>query len=162
MALNAYIAVLKSNGTDILGSVTQRGRENWIMVIGCSHEVSAPRDAASGVPTGKRQHKPLVIVKELDRSTPLLMHALTNNENIEDMELRFFQPSPTGQEQHFFTIKLKNANISNIRFEMLNNRYPESMSHREREYVSFCYQCITWVWEPDGIEADDDWESPLA
>jgi type VI protein secretion system component Hcp len=42
----------------------------------------APRDAASGLPTGKRQHKPISITKELDKSTPLLMQALCTNENV--------------------------------------------------------------------------------
>jgi hypothetical protein len=35
--------------------------------------VVSPRDAASGLPTGKRMHKPFIITKELDKSTPLLM-----------------------------------------------------------------------------------------
>jgi hypothetical protein len=35
-------------------------------------EIVSPRDSASGLPTGKRQHKPLTITKELDRSSPLL------------------------------------------------------------------------------------------
>ncbi len=30
------------------------------------------RDAASGMATGKRQHKPLVITHEIDQSTPKL------------------------------------------------------------------------------------------
>ena len=33
-------------------------------VYGWSHEVKSPRDAASGLPTGKRQHKPVNLVKE--------------------------------------------------------------------------------------------------
>jgi hypothetical protein len=35
--------------------------------------VLSPRDAASGLPTGKRQHKPMTFVKDLDKSTPILM-----------------------------------------------------------------------------------------
>jgi len=31
------------------------------------------RDAASGLPTGKRMHKPFVITKELDKSAPLIL-----------------------------------------------------------------------------------------
>lgn len=34
--------------------------------------IVSPRDAASGLPTGKRQHKPFVITKELDKSSPVL------------------------------------------------------------------------------------------
>ncbi len=33
-------------------------------------EIVSPRDVASGLPTGKRMHKPLIITKELDRSVP--------------------------------------------------------------------------------------------
>jgi hypothetical protein len=36
----------------------------------CAAEVVSPRDAASGLPTGKRQHKPLTITKEIDKSSP--------------------------------------------------------------------------------------------
>jgi len=35
----------------------------------------APRDAASGLPTGKRQHKPMVIVKEWGAASPALINA---------------------------------------------------------------------------------------
>lgn len=34
--------------------------------------IVSPRDAASGLPTGKRQHKPFVITSELDKSSPVL------------------------------------------------------------------------------------------
>lgn len=37
-----------------------------------SHSITSPRDAASGLPTGKRQHKPMTIVKEWSKSTPQL------------------------------------------------------------------------------------------
>jgi len=36
------------------------------------HEVVSPRDSSSGLPTGKRQHKPLTVTKEWDAATPLL------------------------------------------------------------------------------------------
>ena len=38
-------------------------------VISFEQYVVSPRDAASGLPTGKRMHKPFVITKELDRSS---------------------------------------------------------------------------------------------
>jgi len=39
--------------------------------ISFDQEVVSPRDAASGLPTGKRMHKPFVITKELDKSSPM-------------------------------------------------------------------------------------------
>jgi len=161
MALNAYLKLSGKTQGEIKGSVTQSGREDSIMVIAYSHEVVSPRDAASGLPTGKRQHKPLTITKEIDKSTPLLMNVLTNNEQISKWELRFWQPSPTGQEVQHYTIELENASIASIRSEMLNNKYAENMQHKEREHVAFCYQKITWTWMDGGITAQDDWEAPV-
>lgn len=41
-------------------------------IISFDQEIVSPRDMASGLPTGKRMHKPFVITKELDKSSPLL------------------------------------------------------------------------------------------
>jgi len=161
MALNAYLKLTGKTQGEIKGSVTQAGREDSIMVIAYNHEVVSPRDAASGLPTGKRQHKPLTISKEIDKSTPLLMNVLTNNEQISKWELRFWQPSSTGQEVQHYTVELENASIASIRSEMLNNKYAENMQHKEREHVAFCYQKITWTWMDGGITASDDWEAPV-
>lgn len=42
-------------------------------------EVVSPRDAASGLPTGKRQHKPMTITKELDKSSPKLAESVSSS-----------------------------------------------------------------------------------
>ncbi|QGY44013.1 type VI secretion system tube protein Hcp [Maribellus comscasis] len=157
MALNAYMRLTGQTQGEIKGSVTQAGREDSIMVVEFHHEVESPVDAASGLPTGKRQHKPLVVTKEIDKSTPLLLNALTNNENITEMELRFWQPSRSGQEIQYYTIELKNARIVNIGQEMLNNQYPENMRHQVREQIAFVYQKIIWTFEDAGITAEDNW-----
>jgi len=168
MALNAYLNLTGTKTGDIKGSVTQKGRENKIMVIAVSHEIISPRDPASGLPTGKRMHKPFVITKELDISSPLLYNVLVNNENITKWELQFW--SPTGQlggvgaggvEQQYYTVKLTNANIASISFRMLNNKNPELMRYNEYEEVSFTYEKIEWVWTKGGITAMDDWNAPV-
>jgi hypothetical protein len=40
--------------------------------VDLSQSIVSPRDAASGLPTGKRQHKPMIITKELDKASPKL------------------------------------------------------------------------------------------
>src|SRR5262245_63089347 len=161
MALNAYLSLKGQKQGDIKGSVTQKGREGKIMVIAVSHEIVSPRDSASGLPTGKRMHKPFVITKELDKSSPLLYNVLVNNENIETWKLQFWTPSATGAEKQHYTIELKNANIASIGFRMLNNKNPELMKFAEYEEIAFTYQAITWTWNDGGITAMDDWESPV-
>ncbi len=159
--LNAYLRLRGESQGDIKGSVKQAGREDSIRIIGFHHNIISPKDAASGLPTGKRQHKPLTIIKEIDKSTPLLLMAMTNNENIKDLELRFWQPSRSGKEIQYYTIQLKNANISSIRQEMLNNKYPDNIQHRTREMISFTYEKIIWTFEDGGISAEASWKAPI-
>ncbi len=161
-ALNAYLTVVGETQGQIEGSAVQAGREGTMEIYGWSHEVVSPRDAASGLPTGKRQHTPIVVTKPVDKSSPLLMKALVMNENLPEVTLRLYRPSRTGKEEQYFTITLTNATIAGIRQEQLNNKYPENMRHEVREHVSFTYQKITWTYEDGGVTAEDDWETPRA
>jgi type VI secretion system secreted protein Hcp len=165
MALNAYLKLKGQKQGEIKGSVTQKGRENKIMVIAVSHSIVSPRDHASGLPTGKRMHKPLVITKEVDKSSPLLYNLLTHNENISKWKLEHWIPQldakrGVGGEVQHYTVELLNANVASIDFRMANNKHPDLMKFELYEEISFTYQKITWTWNDGGITADDDWEEP--
>ena len=166
MALQAYLNLKGQKQGEIKGSVTQKGREGKIAVIAVSHEIISPRDPASGLPTGKRMHKPFVITKELDKSSPLLYNSLVNNENIPDWQLQFWTPqikatTGSGNEVQHYTVKLTNANVASIAFRMANNKHPDLMKFAEYEEIAFTYQKIGWTWNDGGISAEDDWETPV-
>jgi type VI secretion system secreted protein Hcp len=156
-ALNAYLYVKGEKAGQIEGSVTQKGREGAIMVIAYGHNISAPIDAASGLPTGKVKHEVLTITKEIDKSTPTLYSLLVSNEKITEFKLEFWQPSASGKEVQHFTIRLTNAHITSIKSVMMNNKYPENMQHKEREEISFSYDKITWTWMDGGITTTAEW-----
>jgi len=160
MALNAYLSIVAQKQGQIRGSVAQKGREGKILVMGAMHQIVCPRDPASGLPTGKRAHKPFIILKELDRSSPFLFSILSSNENIASAEIQFWQPSPMGGERQHYTVRLINANISSIHFKMANNRYQKLMRLTEYEEVSFTYQRIEWIWNDGNLTGVDDWETP--
>ena len=160
MALAAYLTIVAERQGPIHGSVTQKGRENKILVIGVQHEIVCPRDPQSGIPTGKRMHKPFTVIKELDRSTPLLYSVLCTNENIREARIEFWTATPTGQEKQHYTVRLVNANISAINFKMANVRSPKLQRLAEYEEIAFTYQRIEWTWNEGGITATDDWETP--
>ena len=48
---------------------------------------------ATGLATGKRQHKPFTITKELDKSTPLLMRAIYTNETLTSVLIGLLSPA---------------------------------------------------------------------
>ena len=164
MALNAYLKLKGQKQGDIKGSVTRKGREGQILVIAVSHGILSPRDVASGLPTGKRMHKPLIITKELDKSSPLLMNALVNNENISTFTLDFYQPAlaagtGAGSETNYYRIQLVNANIASIETHMDNNTHPDLMRYAPYEQIAFTYQKISWTFLDGGITSTDNWES---
>ena len=161
MANDAYLRLKGQKSGDIKGPVTRTGRKDAIRVIAFSHDVISPRDAASGLPTGKRQHKPIIITKEIDRTSPLLMNMLVTNENITQWELSFWQRNANGKEGPYFTIRLTNASIAGIRQEKINDQQPDGVQMKEREHISFCYQKIEWIYVDGGVTAEDDWESPV-
>jgi len=161
-ALNAYMTIKGQKQGLIQGGVTQKGREGKIMVIGYSHEVVSPRDAASGLPTGKRQHKPLTVTAEWDIATPKLYTALFTNETLPEVTIDFWTPQMmaaggTGAEVQYMTIKLTNASIASIHSQMLNNKNPELTRYREYCEVSFTYQRIEITNKQTGVTSTDDW-----
>jgi type VI secretion system secreted protein Hcp len=156
----AYQAFLKLKGAkqgDIKGSVTQKGREGLIAVIAVDHEITSPRDIGTGQASGKRQHQPLTIVKELDRSSVPLRQALVTNEVLTEWELQFWAPTPQGAEILVFTIRLTNATIASLHFIMRDIRDPQFSNRAPYEEVAFTYQKIEWVWADGGLTAGDDW-----
>ena len=159
MAYEGYLIAKAQKQGQIKGSVTQKGKEGWIGVYGFHHEIVSPRDAASGLATGKRQHKPLTITKEIDKSTPLLYQAFVNNENFTEVTLRFFTQDLKGavKEIQNYTIKLTNANISGIVDDMANNKVAENAKLPLLEMISFTYQKIEWTWTDGAITAMDSW-----
>jgi type VI secretion system secreted protein Hcp len=151
-ALNAYLTLKGQKQGDVRGSVTKKGQEGSIQVIAVSHEILSPRDAASGLPTGKRQHKPLVIRKQIDKSTPILHSMLVNNETITSWDLGVFLPNAKGSESLAYTIKLTEVGIASIR--MITEADGTLI-----EEVTFTYKKIEWTWTDGGITAMDDWEA---
>jgi len=160
MAQNAYLTLAGKKQGNIVGPVTQKGREGSILVHAFDHSVVSPRDPASGLPTGKRMHKPLNILKEIDKTSPLLRTALVNNETITAFELKFWTlVSINGVEKQNYTIRLINASIASISEAMFDNEDPNLQKFPLRENVSFTYQKIEWIWVDGNVIASDDWEA---
>ena len=157
MALPAYLKIVATTQGLVRGSVTQKGREDKILVLSSSHEIVSPRNPLSGRPTGKRMHKPFIIRKEVDRSSPILFQILCTNENIAEWVLQLYRPDRTGIERQHYTISLTNATISAIQFRKPDIRKSDPRLV-EFEEVWFTYQKIEWLWVEGNITADDDWE----
>ncbi|WP_434571077.1 Hcp family type VI secretion system effector [Pseudomonas sp. Z3-6] len=146
---------------DSVGNIFQEGRENKIMVQGFQHRVTVPRDPQSGQPTGQRMHQPLIITKMFDKATPLLLAALTSGECMNEVEIQWFRTSASGSQEHYFTTKLEDAIIVEIKDYMFNCQDPANAHFTHLEDVHFTYRKITWTHEVSGTSGSDDWRSPI-
>jgi type VI secretion system secreted protein Hcp len=131
------------------------GREDTIEIFGFSHEITSPRDAASGLPTGKRQHKPFTVIKAVDAATPHLFQMLSSGETTSSVRITCRRvPAKKGDPSSIqtYSVELEQAKVVDIRTETVGER-SENLPHQAREHVSFTYQKITWTWH----SADQDY-----
>jgi len=146
---------------DSVGNIYQEGHENQILVQGFQHQVIIPRDPQSGQPTGQRVHKPLMISKVFDKSSPLLFSALTSGEMVK-CRLEWYRTSSVGTQEHYFTIELEDAILVDIQSRMPNCQDPNNSHFTHLEDVYFAYRKILWTHKVCGTSGHDDWRNPVA
>jgi len=114
MAFESYMTFKGTKQGTIKGTSTKGKHTGGVVIQSFSFGVESPVDAGSGQLTGRRQHKPVVIVREVDEASPLLFQALCTNESFTSASLSFARPSSGGKLSVFNTIELTNATISEI------------------------------------------------
>ncbi len=144
----------------IIGESTQKGREGQHSLLAFSHEIVIPRDPATGLPTGKRQHQPLRVVKLINRASPILLDVLASNENLPTVTIDIWSPSSTGAEVKVLTYTLTNASLVSVRPWMPNKSDMAASSYPPAEELAFTYQKITVTHPGTGVSGQDDWPSP--
>lgn len=161
MAYQFYISIKGQKTGQVKGAVTTKGYEGSIAGLAMSHEIVSPRDPQSGLPTGQRQHKPLILTKARDKSTPVLLNMLCTNENLSECWLRFMGPGTTAVAAvtNNYSIRLTNANISDYRCYTANPDQLNQFAATDLEEISLTYQKIEWTWNDGGITALDDWQA---
>jgi type VI secretion system secreted protein Hcp len=143
-----YLTIEGEKQGKFKGGTNQRGREGAIPIHKYKIEMSAPRDAASGQATGKRQHHGITFTKAIDDSSPQFMQALTNNETFKSVKFEFVKPGPDGKEVVFQTVTLEGAQLGDWTQEVEGGEDAES--------VLLVYQKIT-LGSGGGTTATDDW-----
>jgi type VI secretion system secreted protein Hcp len=151
---------LKSNGEDVKGESTQisEGRENSIECTFFQAEMNSGHELQTGRATARRQHKPLVIKKRIDKSTPLIAKALTKHAKIEG-EFKFYRPNPAGDgtTQHYYTVKINNGRVHSQK--QVSEWATGATAEPPMEEVSFIFGTISWTYEDGGVQHEDTWEN---
>jgi len=122
---------------DIKGEATDNAHKDWINIESFDMGIQQERDAASGLPTGKRQHKPFVITKSVDKATPLLFGVCASGGTIPMVRLEFVSSGPRPQ---YYKVTFKNVIVSS---------YQTSSSSADSvptESFSLNYEEIKWTY----------------
>lgn len=153
-----YVTINGAKTGKFASEATGNLRDGKIMVIAVSHEIVSPRDHASGLPTGKRQHGAITIVKEWGPASPQLFAALCTNEVLSTVLLEYIETDATGKERVTSTIKLTNAHIvtANERWSFGATQTGSSGGSNAHS-LSMTYQKIEWTY--GSIMAEDSWEA---
>ncbi|MCL5096001.1 MAG: type VI secretion system tube protein Hcp [Candidatus Omnitrophica bacterium] len=145
------------------GSSTKEGREGTSDVFAVDHELVQPYDPATGEASGVRQHRPLTVLKEIDKASPGLHKALATGQILKEAVLDFYRIDPASrQEAKYYTITMKEVRIVGIKTMMPTSFLPENESYRHMEEVRMVYRTIEWNWRPDNIVEMDTWPAVRA
>lgn len=116
---------------DSIGNRYQSEHADEILVYSTNYDISRQQNVS---------HAPFILTKADDKSSPLLLTAISHNE-ILDCEFKFYRIDKSGGLLHYKTIKLSKASIIRIA-----NDHPNSLLNNELqpfEMVSLRYESIT-------------------
>lgn len=148
LTLNGQLQGLISGGClsqASVGNKAQTAHQDQIMVMALNHSLSRAQNV---------NHLALEIRKPVDKSSPLLGKAITENESLA-CEFDFYRTSRSGASELYYRMKLVNARISKISLIV-----PHTISDTQgqpEEIVSFTYESINWEHCIAGTSAYSLW-----
>lgn len=161
-----YVSVEGTKQGKFKGESVKSQYKDMIQGMAFEWDVTSPRDAATGLPSGKRQYKPITFTKEWGAASPQLFQALTANELLKTVRFDFIKANASGAEYIFQRITLTNASVSEIRRYVgtvtpagtsVGNGAPGTA--RALEDVSFTFASIM-LEDLDGkTTASDNWRA---
>ncbi len=126
-----------------------------IEVLDFNYSITSPRDPQSGLPTGKRMHKPFVVMIPWSPAAVGLYNAVAMNENLSQVMISD-AGGVGGRPGARFTVELTNASVSD--FEILDSNGKDPGVEPVVK-VTFTFQKITLSDVAGGKSAADDWEA---
>jgi type VI secretion system secreted protein Hcp len=129
-----------------------KGKDKYTRLLGFEWGMSTPVDMRSGMTSGRRSHKPLLILKQLDLSSPLIIDALVRNKTLAKSELIIMgivKKDP--QKVDKFKVSLEHVRVIDVSTTAGNDGLEIV------ETVKLSYDKITYEDIPGKKIATDDW-----
>jgi type VI secretion system secreted protein Hcp len=133
-----YMQTIGSTQGRIKGDNLSKGHEDSSVLKGVNFEVLVPN--VNGQPSGKRQLKPLTVLKEWGTASVHYYTAFATNELLKEVKITYFvsgPASPNGTETLVKTITLGGATITDIKNSYTSDPVVDA------EEITFNYQKIS-------------------
>lgn len=133
---------------DSIGNKCQVEHADEIMVLSYSHNMVNIGNI------NKPTHKPIIITKNVDKSSPLLAQALSSREEI-SCTISFYRVSSFGMQERFYSISINGGIIADLTLEM-----PHAILQHDaepQEHVAIRYREITWTHHAAGTSGHSTW-----
>ncbi len=165
MAYEFYVTIESEKQGALKGESLKTAHKDKIAGLAYYHKIQAPRDVATGRPSGARQHGPITFTKEWGASSPQLTQALCQNENLTRVFFEFTRTNSVGESEIYHTIELTNASVAKIEYRTgggitggeSSAKTVSTYDTMEIEEVSLTYQKISIQNVPGQTACADDW-----
>lgn len=134
---------------DSIGNKAQLSHADQIMVTSLKHGLSRDQNV---------NHLTLAFSKPVDKSSPLLGQAITENECL-TCDFEFYRTNRAGLDELYYKLKLTNARISDITLNV-----PHTINDGQgqpEETVSLTYESIVWDHCIAGTSAYSLWSERI-
>ena len=135
---------------------TTLDRENTIEVLSLTQTVKIAFDRATLQATGRRFYEPLEFTKPMDRSTPMLIQAVTTNEAV-DGEFLWYRLNSNGQDEKFFSLKFTGGRIAESTLKLPDVLSAPSSGFPPVQVCTLVANHMEWTYIDAGISTSDDW-----
>ncbi|WP_054179337.1 Hcp family type VI secretion system effector [Trabulsiella odontotermitis] len=133
------------NSLDSIGNKYQKNHFDEILVLSLNHSISREENC---------NHHPIEFIKPIDKSSPLIGVAVSNNEKLTAVfEIHWLNQA--GMMEVFYKVKLTNATITNV-----SSTYPHVINSSEimpYEQISLKYESISWEHKVAGTSGYSLW-----
>lgn len=131
-----------------IGNKCQAAHTDEIMVLSYSHNMSNIGNI------NRPTHNPIIITKNVDKSSPLLAQALSNREVLE-CTISFYRVSSPGTYEKFYTVQISGGIIADLSLDM-----PHVVMQNDaepQEHLAIRYRSITWTHHLAGTSGYSSW-----
>jgi len=133
---------------DSIGNKCQAGHIDEIMVLSITHRMQNIGN------TRHASHQPIIISKNLDKSSPLLAQALANREEI-DCSINLYRVAAHGAQERYYSIEITGGQLADLMIDV-----PHAVLQNEtepQEQVSLRYRKIVWTHHIAGTSGHCYW-----